>query len=240
MRALTEAETRQRIVEATVELHETLGPAKTTIKAIAERAGVQRATVYNHFPDLQVLFAACNAYYYERHPMPDPTSWVGIASPDERFHVAVRELYRWYEETETMLSVGIRDIDAVPPAAREAFFGYFRHVARSLMTGRRERGRKRVRTAAAVGHAISFVTWHSLVREGSLTSEEAADLMEAMVGAAPNYDTDRPAQIRRVFEIARAGAASADRSPRPRCRAPRRAPWPPSRRSRPCARCRRS
>jgi hypothetical protein len=59
----------------------------------------------------------------ERHPMPDPTSWVGIASPEERFHVAVRKLYRWYEETETMLSVGIGDIDAVPPAAREAFFG---------------------------------------------------------------------------------------------------------------------
>ena len=105
MRALTEAETRQRIVEATVELHQTLGPAKTTIKAIAERAGVQRGTVYNHFPDLQVLFEACNAHYYARHPMPDPTSWVGsIATPDERFHVAVRELYRWYEETETMLS----------------------------------------------------------------------------------------------------------------------------------------
>ena len=122
MRALTEAETRQRIVEATVELHETLGPAKTTIKAIAERAGVQRATVYNHFPDLQVLFEACNAYYYERHPMPDPTSWVGIASPDERFRVAVRELYRWYKETETMLSVGIRDIYAVRrrPARRSS------------------------------------------------------------------------------------------------------------------------
>jgi AcrR family transcriptional regulator len=183
MRALTEAETRQRIVEATVELHKTLGPAKTTIKAIAERAGVQRATVYNHFPDLQMLYEACNAHYYERHPMPDPTSWVG-ASPNERFRVAVRELYRWYEQTEQMLSLGIRDIDAVPPAAREAFFGYFRYVARSLMTGRRERGRARVRTAAAVGHAISFVTWHSLVREGSLASEEAADLMEAMVGAA--------------------------------------------------------
>jgi AcrR family transcriptional regulator len=183
-RALTEAETRQRIVEATVELHQTLGPAKATIKAIAERAGVQRATVYNHFPDLEALFEACNAHYYGRHPMPDPASWVGIASPSERFRVAVRELYRWYEETEAMLSAGIRDIDAVPPAAREAFIGYFRHVAGSLMTGRRERGRARVRTAAAVGHAISFVTWRSLVREGSLTSEEAADLMEAVLGAA--------------------------------------------------------
>jgi AcrR family transcriptional regulator len=184
-RALSEAETRQRIIEATVELHETLGPAKTTIKAIADRAGVQRATVYNHFPDLEALFEACNAHYYERHPMPDPASWASIASPLERFRLALRELYAWYEQTEPMLSSGIRDIDAAPPAAREAFFGYFRHVTRSLMTGRRERGRARVRTAAAVGLAISFVTWHSLVREGSLTSEEAADLMEALVGAAP-------------------------------------------------------
>lgn len=133
MRALTETENRQRIVEATVELHQTLGPAKTTIKAIAERAGVQRGTVYNHFPDLEGLFEACNAHYYERHPMPDPAPWAGIASPSERFRVAVRELYRWYEETEAMLSVGIRDIDAVPPGAREAFFGYFHQVARSLL-----------------------------------------------------------------------------------------------------------
>jgi AcrR family transcriptional regulator len=96
---------------------------RCTPEAIAERAGVQRATVYNHFPDFQGLFEACNAHYYERHPMPDPTSWVGVASPNERFRVAVRELYRWYEETEAMLSVGIRDIDAVPPAAREAFLG---------------------------------------------------------------------------------------------------------------------
>ena len=133
-RALSEAETRQRIVEAAVELHETIGPANTTIKAIAESAGVQRATVYNHFPDLEALFAACNAHYYGRHPMPDPSSWLSVASPVERFRVAVRDLYTWYEETERMLAVGIRDIDAVPPAARQAFFGYFRHVARSLMT----------------------------------------------------------------------------------------------------------
>jgi AcrR family transcriptional regulator len=183
-RALSEAETRQRIVEAAVELHETIGPANTTIKAIAESAGVQRGTVYNHFPDLQALFAACNAHYYGRHPMPDPSSWLSVASPVERFRVAVRDLYTWYEQTERMLAVGIRDIDAVPPAAREAFFGYFRLVARSLMRGRRERGRARVRTAAAVGHAISFQTWQSLVRDGSLTSEEAASLMEAVVRAA--------------------------------------------------------
>lgn len=183
-RALSEAETRQRIVEATVGLHESVGPAKTTVKAIAERAGVQRATVYKHFSDLQALFAACNAYYYKRHPMPDPEPWATIASPCERLGVALRALYGWYEETEEMLSVGMRDIDAVPPATREAFFGYFHHVARSLMAGRSERGRARQRVAAAIGHAISFATWRSLVRDGSLSSEEATQLMQALVEAA--------------------------------------------------------
>lgn len=183
-RALSEAETRQRIVEATVGLHESVGPAKTTVKAIAERAGVQRATVYKHFPDLRALFEACNAHYYGRHPMPDPGSWATITLPSERFQFALRALYAWYEETEPMLSVGIRDIDTVPSAVRETFLGYFQLVARSLMAGRRERGRVRRRVAAAIGHAISFATWRSLVRDGSLSSEEAAGLMHAMVEVA--------------------------------------------------------
>ena len=118
MSAVTETETRQRIVVATVELHQTLGPAKQPSRPWPSTTRVQRrAAVYNRFPDLQVLFAACNACFFERHPMPNPTSWVGIASPNERFHVAVRELYRWYQETETMLSVGIRGIDLCPPSS---------------------------------------------------------------------------------------------------------------------------
>jgi AcrR family transcriptional regulator len=183
-RALSEAETRRRIVEATVGLHQSVGPAKTTVTAIAERAGVQRATVYQHFPDLQSLFEACNAHYYEQHPMPDPDSWTDIASPFERLRVALRSLYVWYEETEEMLSIGIRDIDSVPPATREAFFGYFHNVTRSLMAGRRVRGHVRRRVSAAIGLAISFATWRSLVRDGSLTGEEAAQLMQALVETA--------------------------------------------------------
>ncbi len=183
-RAKSEAETRSRIVDATVALHLSVGPARTTVKAIAERAGVQRATVYNHFPDLDALFEACNAHYYERHPMPDPAEWMSIDPPAKRFSIALDELYAWYEETEQMLTVGIRDIDAVPPAAREAFFGYFDHVRDVLVAGRRERGHLRRTVSAAIGHAISFVTWRSLVREQSLTRTEAVSLMAATVDAA--------------------------------------------------------
>jgi len=163
-RAVSELETRQRITEAAVALHQTVGPARTSVKAIAARAGVDRATVYRHFPDEQALFDACTSHYYARHPMPDPGRWIAIADRDERLRTALAELYAWYGETEQMLATGIRDVEHVPAGSREAFLGYFQTVHAALMVGRRERGRARLRLAGAIGHAINFHTWHSLVR----------------------------------------------------------------------------
>jgi AcrR family transcriptional regulator len=183
-RALSELETRQRITEAAVALHQTVGPARTSVKAIAERAAVDRATVYRHFPDEQALFNACTGHYYARHPMPDPGHWVAITDPDERLRAALAALYSWYGETEEMLATGIRDIEHVPAESREAFLGYFQTVHAALMAGRRERGRTRRRIAGAIGHAINFHTWHSLVREQQLSVDEAITLMVATVHAA--------------------------------------------------------
>lgn len=183
-RAENEQETRRRITEAAVALHQRLGPARTTILAIAELAGVQRGTVYRHFPDEEALFHACTAHYYAQHPMPDPQRWAAIATPDERLGVALGDLYAWYAETEEMLRPGIRDLDQVPASARDGFVGHFAHVHQVLMTGRRERGRARARVSAAIGHAIAFSTWQSLVREHGLRDAEATDLMTALVDAA--------------------------------------------------------
>ncbi len=183
-RALTELDTRQRITEAAVALHQVVGPARTSVKAIAERAGVDRATVYRHFPDEQALFDACTHHYYARHPMPDPERWAELRIPDERLRTALAELYAWYAETEQMLHTGIRDIEHVPEGSREALLGYFEVVRGALMGGRRERGRSRTRVAGAIAHAINFHTWHSLVREQQLSAEEAITLTTAMVQAA--------------------------------------------------------
>jgi AcrR family transcriptional regulator len=183
-RALSELETRERITEAAVALHQTVGPARTSVKAIAERAGVDRATVYRHFPTVQALFDACTHHYYTRHPMPDPERWAEIIQPDERLRIALLQLYAWYAETEQMLRTGIRDIDHVPAQAREAFFGYFEAVLAALMTDRRQRGRARTRVSGAIAHAINFSTWHSLVREQQLTEDEAVILTTAMIRAA--------------------------------------------------------
>lgn len=172
------------ITEAAVALHQTAGPARTSVKAIAERAGVDRATVYRHFPDEQALFDACTAHYYLRHPMPDPSEWRTITPPEARLKAALADLYAWFAECEQMLSLGIRDIDRVPAGAREAFLGYFDAVRAALMSGRSERGRARARVSAAIAHATSFPTWRSLVREQQLSADEVVQLMTAMVTAA--------------------------------------------------------
>jgi AcrR family transcriptional regulator len=182
-RAAAELRTRERITRATVALHESVGPANTTIRAIAQRAGVQRATVYRHFPDEQALFDACTAHYFARHPMPDPQAWAATA-PDERLVQALAELYAWYGETEQMTFNSIRDVERVPDMTRERFFGYFDVVRATLMVGRPERGRSRARVSAAIGHALGFATWRSLVREQGLGESEAVALMAAMVDAA--------------------------------------------------------
>src|SRR4029453_13946377 len=108
-RAEQQDETRLRITEATVDLHGSVGPSRTTVSAVAERAGVQRATVYRHFPDERALFAACSAHWRAPNPRPDPASWAAMEDPQARTRRALAELYAYYGRTEQMLANLIRD-----------------------------------------------------------------------------------------------------------------------------------
>jgi AcrR family transcriptional regulator len=185
-RAELEAQTRLRITEAAVKLHGTVGPAMTTVTAVAEEAGVQRGTVYRHFRDEEALFGACTMHWAALHPTPSPGPWLEIEDPGQRLRLALADLYHWYERAQPMLDNVFRDVPRVP-AIRPAVEGFQRQLGAihaALMRGRRERGRKRVRVAAAVGHAIGFGTWRSLVRENGLDNTDAVDLMAGMVAAA--------------------------------------------------------
>src|SRR6185312_798740 len=113
-RAEREAETRQRIVEATVALHTSIGPAQTTISAIAAKAGVQRHTVYSHFPEEATLFAACTNHWAKQHPFPAAEPWEAVADPLDRFAVALRDVWGWYADVESELELFIRDAELVP------------------------------------------------------------------------------------------------------------------------------
>jgi AcrR family transcriptional regulator len=182
-RADRQAAVRLRITEATVELHSTVGPARTTISAVAQQAGVDRLTVYRHFPTRRELFEACSSHARQLHPMPDPDMWAGIADPEHRFKAALATLYTYYEDNEGLLMNVLRDAEIEPlvnelSAPRRA---YLARVADRLSTGWQARGRRRTILLGAVAHALEFFTWNSLVRGRGLTSTEAAAVMLAAV-----------------------------------------------------------
>jgi len=180
-RAELEQQTRERITEAAVELHGSLGPAQTTISAIAQRADVQRATVYRHFPDEEALFASCSAHWVAQNEPPDLAGWAAIRDPAARLAVALTELYAWYARTQRMLELLIRDLPLVPALQTQFRLpGYLDAAADVLLAGRPERGAARRRARAALGHAVAFETWLSLVRQQGLTGAEAIRLVKRM------------------------------------------------------------
>jgi AcrR family transcriptional regulator len=185
-RAENEAETRRRITQSAVELHGTVGPARTSISAIAEHAGVRRSTVYRHFPDEDALFSACSSHWRALNPPPDVAPWAEIDAPERRTEIALNELYAFYERTQAMYESLFRDEALVPGVRRRLrdFHGYLRAAADVLMIGRHLRGRAAQRTRAALGHALAFSTWRSLTEEQGLTRDDAVALMCALVECA--------------------------------------------------------
>jgi AcrR family transcriptional regulator len=185
-RAESQQETRRRITESAVALHGTLGPARTSMSAVAAHAGVRRSTLYRHFPDEAALFDACTGHWAAANPPPDLEAWAAIVDADNRLSVALGEIYAFYGRTEQMLDNLMRD-EATVPIVRErfaAFRGYLGAARETLEIGRGLRGHAKRRTHAALGHAIAFATWRSLVREQGLDDNDAVALMCSLVSVA--------------------------------------------------------
>lgn len=183
-RAEQQARTRQRIIDATAALHAEVGPAATTVSAVAERAGVQRLTVYRHFPDEASLLGACAAHTGARHPPPDPALWSGVEEPRERVAAALAALYAYYREREPGLAHVLRDAEQMPAldAALAPMREYLEEVAEGLAAGWRvDAGAERVHRAA-LAHALDFWSWRSLAARG-LDDAASARLMARLVGA---------------------------------------------------------
>jgi AcrR family transcriptional regulator len=182
-RAKRQGETRRRIVEATVALHQTVGITRTTISAIAEKAGVQRLTVYRHFPDERALFSACTQHYMADNHPPDPVLWAQIVDPEERLRHALTVVYAYHRRTEPMLSNVFRDAP-VMPLVQEMVVPYLEHWERMryvLAAGWGAQDDRRALLLAALGHALDFQTWQSLARRQGLGDEQAVEMMVCMV-----------------------------------------------------------
>jgi AcrR family transcriptional regulator len=192
-RAEDMAGTHRRITEAAIELHATVGPSRTTLSAVAERAGVERRTLYRHFPTEGDLFAACSSHYFASHPWPDLGAWRAVRDPRRRLEQALDQLYAYYERTEPMFSNVLRDAELVD-LAREAVAplrAYLEDAAAVLAAGRGARGRRRRLVAGAVRHAVAFSTWRSLTGNG-IARPDAVRLMTALVEDASRGEGPPP------------------------------------------------
>ncbi len=174
-RAHDQEETRARIIEAAIELHQTLGPRATTVSDIARRAGVGRVTVYRHFPDEIALGRACSGLYNQRNPPPDPDRWKTIADPSERLLTALRETYAYHRATEAMTSRVLadgRDHEIMAP-----YHAHWQHATDILLAPWRARGQRRRTLRAAIALALSFETWRLLARDQGLTDGQAIEIV---------------------------------------------------------------
>jgi len=185
-RADTMADTRQRIAAAAAELHGTVGPARTTLSAVANRAGVQRHTLYRHFPTEADLFGACSAHFFTEHPLPDIEPWRKIRDPRQRLQQALDDLYGYYESTERMFGNVLRDAELIEDLRPTLvpMQEYLDEVAEILATGWAARRRRRLLLAAATRHAIDFQAWRSLTQNSRITRAEAIELVTGLVDVA--------------------------------------------------------
>jgi AcrR family transcriptional regulator len=180
-RAEQQSDTRRRIVEAAVDLHGEIGPARTSLSLVAERAGVQRNTLYAHFPDERSLLLACSALSLERDPLPDASAWRGIVDRGERLRVGLRELYAWYERNADLAGCVLRDAEFHPLTREIATLRYAPVMAAYedvLGAGLAPAQRALLRLA------LGFPTWRSLVRDSTLAPDVAVQAMARAIGDA--------------------------------------------------------
>ncbi len=183
-RAEQQAETRRRIVEAAVDLHGSVGPALTTVSMVADRAGVQRHTLYAHFPDERSLFLACSGLSLERDPLPDAEAWRAVEDRRERLRAGLAAVYGWYERNADLAACVLRDAEYHPLTREIAQMTWGPHLAAyqevlGVKLGKKQRAMLRL--------ALSFFTWRALVREAGLKQPAAVG---AMVQAIECGDPD--------------------------------------------------
>lgn len=180
-RAEQQAETRRRIVEAAVELHSTVGPAGTTFSMVAEKAGVQRHTLYAHFPDERALLEGCSSHVEELDPMPAAAPWGAIADRAERLRTGLTAIYAWFERHAALMSCVVRDAEHYAPAQEISrrkfgpFIAGWHEVLGSGLSGKQR---------PMLALALDFHTWRTLTRDGGLKSSGAVDAMARAIEGA--------------------------------------------------------
>jgi AcrR family transcriptional regulator len=182
-RARKQEQTRARIIDALIGLHETVGASRTTVTDVARIAGINRMTVYKHFATEADMVAACTSHWIELHPPPDVERWSQIADPERRLRTALEELYAYYRETQAMWTTAYRDAPLVESLGRimeETWFALLERAVARLAAGWGVRGRRRARLIGALNLSVDFPTWRTLTASG-LDDRDAAQVSAGFV-----------------------------------------------------------
>jgi AcrR family transcriptional regulator len=182
-RAERQDQTRQKIVEAALALHQTKGPTATTMADVAERAKVGRVTVYRHFPDEVALVRACSGQFFGRHPLPDLEPWQSVPDARERLRRGLRDTYAYHRATEAMMARILADAPDLPVLA--PYYAYWRRAADVLAADWPVTGRHKTLLRAALALALDFHTWRTLTQAPGLTDKQAIELMERLTCDCP-------------------------------------------------------
>lgn len=178
-RATSQARTRQKIIDATVELHQEKGLSATSISDIAKRAKVGKVTVYRHFPDETALVSACSGEYFEMNPLPDPNSWLCITDARERLLMGLGETYTFHKATEPMMRRVLAEARDHP--VMQPYHDHWRFAAETLAAAMPTYLKRKETLMATLALALSFDTWNLLVREQHLSDDIVIDLMVDLV-----------------------------------------------------------
>lgn len=168
--------TRERITQAAVAQHLSVGPSRTSISSIAEAAGVTRPTVYRHFADMDEIFGACMGHWLSTHPHPDPGPWMTIEGFEPRARRVLTDLYRWYGDVGHVLYPIYRDIDSIPPRSRAVAEAWSDQFADVIVRAGPSTGKAGRRLRAVAVHIVRLPTWRALVLDGGLAADDAVDL----------------------------------------------------------------
>ena len=193
-------QTRERITAAAARLHTTVGPANTSVAAIAEEAGVTRLTVYRHFADLDVLFEACRAHWRAENPPPAITAWTEIPDLETRARTALTRLYGWFREHADELFPIYRDFASMPTSSQDRTRAENRRVGGLLVGDAAPAGGAGRRMHAAARHVLDYRTWRSLAVDQELGDADAVEvgvrLLTALAKAPIRRGTVRPRRCR--------------------------------------------
>lgn len=174
-RAKKQAETRQRIIEAAIKLHQTKGPRETSMRDVASLAGVGTVTVYRHFADDLELLGACSGTYFQRHPFPDIESWRSFSDKNERLRIGLSDTYAFHRETEPMIARVIDEVRDSP--IMEPYFAFWQMAGEVLLEVFPKAQRSERKLNASLALALRFETWQFLTQKNKISDAEAVDLM---------------------------------------------------------------